>query len=115
MSAITLKYVVKLQLIHFYLHALHYLFQMEGIIKPVEDVLKVEDGTTMKETIRVKIVDVVPVYNYKKKDNTTHSMFAAAIADEKTAAKLLVYDVSKAATMKAGTSWFLMDFVVREG
>ena len=72
-------------------------------------------GTTMKETIRVKVVDVVPVYNYKKKDNTTHSMFAADIADEKTAAKLLVYDVSKAATMKAGTSWFLMDFVVREG
>ena len=66
MSAITLKYVVKLQLIHFYLHALHYLFQMEGIIKPVEDVLKVEDGTTMKETIRVKVVDVVPVYNYKQ-------------------------------------------------
>ena len=62
--------------------------------KPLEDFLS-QVEKNQDQVMCVHVVATLPILKYTKRDGTKASMFTATVADQKTEAKVIVYDVCK--------------------
>ena len=81
--------------------------------KPLEDFLSQEEKYE-NQVMCVHVAATLPILQYTKRDGTKASMFSAAVADKKTAAKVLIYDVTKTTSIYESATILAMDFMSRD-
>ncbi|XP_061190982.1 uncharacterized protein LOC133199127 [Saccostrea echinata] len=81
----------------------------------LSDCFTKECGNLITEFVTVKVIDVLPLINYKKQSGETGKMFTAAICDATYACIAKVYDSEKVTTILPNQVLILENFFIRDG
>ncbi|XP_062601185.1 uncharacterized protein LOC134262882 [Saccostrea cucullata] len=81
----------------------------------LSDCFTKENKTLIAEFVTVKVIDVRPLRNYKKRNGKTGKMFIAAICDTTYACLAKVYDSEKVTIIQPNTVLILKDFFIKNG